>query len=109
MKKPIRKADAMGPKSTAPKKMYKTAAGAQQYVRGNTSAERGETLLKAAKASNSSPARDSFRRIMAAGEAEASKNISRIVGKKAAKTDSTVKMYDRMEKDWMKMPNKKKK
>lgn len=107
MKKPIRKANAMGPKSTAPKKMYKTAGGAQQYVRGNTSAERRETLKNAASASGTT--KGIFPRIMAASEAEASKNISRIVGKKAAKTDGTVKMYDKFEKDWMKVSKREKK
>ena len=78
-----------------PLQTYKTASGAQQYVRGNTSNERRDVIDAQAKAG--SPA---FRRLMAVDAAENSKNISSIVGPKKAKTDSTVAMYNKHERQW---------
>jgi hypothetical protein len=99
MKKPIRKADAMGPKSTAPKKTYKTAAGAQQYIAGKTPAERSKKISEASVAAIDKNDYDAFSMLRAAGSAEASRNIAGIVGKKAAKTNKSVKMFNRFEKD----------
>lgn len=78
-----------------PLQTYKTASGAQQYVRGNTSNERRDVIDAQAKAG--SPA---FRRLMAVDAAENSKNFSSIVGPKKAKTDSTVAMYNKHERIW---------
>ena len=84
-----------------PKKTYTTAAGAQQYVRGNTSDERRNTILGAKQ---SLLGKDKFNKaadnsLMAAGSANESRTIRSIIGPKKAKTDSTVKMYDRMERE----------
>jgi hypothetical protein len=105
MKKPVRKANAMGPKNKKIS-LYKTAAGAQQYVSGNTSKERRQTLTKLD--SRPAPTRPDFRTLGAAGNAQESRVISNIVGKKKAKTDTTVKMYDKLEKMYMSTPKKKK-
>jgi hypothetical protein len=81
-----------------PKKVvraYKTASGAQQYVRGNTIEDRRGVVDSHAKAG--SPA---FRRLMAVDSAENSKNFSRIVGPKDAKKDTTVAMYNKHERSW---------
>ena len=102
MKKPTRKADAMGPKSKATAKTYKTAAGSQQYVRGNTPEERRENLSKHSKGTKSNKV---WGNVQAARAANESKLISKIVGKKA-KDDRTVKMYDKMEKDSMEFSKK---
>jgi hypothetical protein len=96
MKKPVRKAGAMGPKPKATARTSKTAGDAQQYVRGNNPEERSKTISKASR-NASSPV---FAGLQAAARAEASRQIAGIVGKKAAKTNSSVKMYDKMEKDW---------
>lgn len=86
-----------------PKKTYSTSAGAQQYVRGNTSGERRDILGKAQKSAFDKPGSNSALtdNLAAAGWAQESRLIKNIVGPKKAKTDSTVKMYDRMERDRM--------
>lgn len=104
-KKPTRKADAMGPKSKSTAKTYKTAAGSQQYVRGDTPEERREILSKNSKGAKSNKI---WGNIQAAKAANESKLISKIVGKKA-KDNRTVKMYDKMEKDYMEFSKKAKK
>jgi hypothetical protein len=98
MKKPIRKADAMGPKSTAPKKTYKTATGAQQYIAGKTPAERRKKISEASAAAIDKRDYAAFDMLQAAGSAAASRDIAGIVGKKAAKTNRSVKTFDRFEK-----------
>jgi hypothetical protein len=86
-----------------PKKTYTTSAGAQQYVRGNTASERRDNLFKAQKAALDKPGNNSALTdsLAAAGWAQESRLIKNIVGPKEAKTNSTVKMYDRMERDRM--------
>jgi hypothetical protein len=103
-KKPTRKADAMGPKSKATAKTYKTAAGAQQYVRGNSPEERREVLKKAKVAALSS--NKTYGNLSAAGMANESKLISKI---RRGKKNDTTKMYDKMEKDFMEFSKKSKK
>lgn len=98
MKKPIRKADAMGPKSTAPKKTYTTATGAQQYIAGKTSAERQRKISEASEAAIRKRDYAAYDMLHAASSAEASRNIAGIAGKKAAKTNESVKMFNRFEK-----------
>lgn len=104
MKKPTSRAATTVNKSPAkPKKTYTTSAGAQQYVRGNNSDERRANLLKA---QNSVTRQDRFNpalanSLSAAQSANASREIKKIVGPKKAKTDSTVKMYNRMEREGM--------
>lgn len=87
-----------------PLQTYKTATGAQQYVRGNTGKERRDVID--AQTKTDSPA---FRSLMAATNAENSRNISKIVGPKAAKTDDTVAMYNRHERQWADSAAKKRK
>ena len=82
-----------------PKKRYPTAGGAQQYVRGNTYDERSDNVHKAKISALYQP---KFNKALsdsldAAGDAQQSREIKAIVGPKKSKTDSTVKMYDRME------------
>jgi hypothetical protein len=87
-----------------PKKTYTTSAGAQQYVRGNTSKERQGNLLKSQQAAIYRPSGFDTAlsaSLSAAQMGEASRGIKAIVGPKKAKTNSTVKMYDRMERDSM--------
>ena len=86
-----------------PKKTYTTAGGAQQYVRGNTSSERRAILGKAEKSALDKPGANSAltNNLAATGWAQESRLIKNIVGPKKAKTDSTVKMYDRMERERM--------
>jgi hypothetical protein len=76
---------------------YKTATGAQQYVPGNTAKERRDFLSSQTMNNIGKPA---FRTLMAATNAENARNISNIVGPKEAKTDSTVRMYNKMEREW---------
>jgi hypothetical protein len=102
MKKPVRKAGAMGPKSKATARTSKTAGGAQQYTRGNSSEERLKTLDKSRKGT-SSPV---FAGLQAATNAEASRQIAGIVGKKAAKTNASVKLYNKFEKEWSALQKK---
>ena len=103
-KKPTRKADAMGPKSKATAKTYKTAAGAQQYVRGDSPEERRKVLRKAKVAAADS--NKIYGNLSAAGQANESKLISKI---RRGKKNSTTEMYDRLEKDWMSFSKKAKK
>jgi hypothetical protein len=86
-----------------PKKTYTTTGGAQQYVRGNTSGERRDVLGKAQKSALDKPGANSALtdNLAAAGWAQESRLIKNIVGPNEAKTSSTVKMYDRMERDRM--------
>lgn len=102
-KKPTRKANAMGPKSKATAKTYKTAAGAQQYVRGNSPEERREVLLKALLSDASYKGNKLFGNLKAASQANESKLISKIQG---GKKNSTTKMYDKLEKDYMEFSKK---
>lgn len=104
-KKPTRKADAMGPKSKATAKTYKTAAGAQQYVRGNSPEERRE-VLKKAKAAVSANGNKVYGNLQAAGMANESKLISKI---RRGKKNDTTKMYDELEKKAMEFSKKAKK
>lgn len=99
-KKPTRKADAMGPKSKATAKTYKTAAGAQQYVRGDSPEERRENLSKHSKGAKSNKV---WGNVQAASQANESKLISKIRG---GKKNSTTKMYDKLEKDYMEFSKK---
>jgi hypothetical protein len=92
-----------------PKKTYTTSGGAQQYVRGNTSSERRKNILKAQNAALDQPGHDSalHNSLGAVQMANASRGIKAIVGPKAAKTDRTVRMYDRMERENMARAKKK--
>ena len=83
------------------KKTYKTAAGAQQYVRGNTSDERRDNAFKVMKAAGRKEPYNSalVSSLSAAQYADESRTIKSIVGPKKAKTDSTVEMYDRFERE----------
>lgn len=86
-----------------PKKTYTTAGGAQQYVRGNTYDERSDSVAKAGKSALYQP---KFNKALsdsldAAQSAQQSREIKAIVGPKKAKTNSTVQMYDRMERQDM--------
>jgi hypothetical protein len=94
-----------------PKKTYTTSAGAQQYVRGSTSGERRDNLNKAQKSAFNKPGSNSAltNNLAAAGWAQESRLIKNIVGPKEAKTSSTVKMYDSMERDRMALAKGKKK
>lgn len=102
-KKPTRKADAMGPKSKATAKTYKTAAGAQQYVRGDNPEERREVLKKAKVAAAGNKV---YGNLQAAGMANESKLISKI---RRGKKNDTTKMYDELEKKAMEFSKKAKK
>jgi len=99
--KTSRKATTVNKPAPKPKKTYTTAAGAQQYVRGNTPDERRNTVFDAKKnllnQEKYNKAADNA--LGAAGYANESRTIRSIVGAKKAKTDSTVRMYDRMERD----------
>ena len=110
MKTPVKTKNTRSPLTVNnnPKKVvstYKTATGAQQYVRGNTAQERRDTLSSQAKSKVGKPA---FRTLMAATSAEAAKNSSKIVGPKKAKTDETVAMYNKHEREWADSVNEKK-
>lgn len=74
---------------------FKTATGAQQYTPGNTHKERIDFIDSHTKAG--SPA---FRSLMAAMDAENAREVAKIVGPKKAKTDSTVAMYNKHERQW---------
>lgn len=90
----------MAPKKPVVLKTEKTAAGAQQYVRGATRAEKRDTVFKAINANNAGNTKKRLAidaGLNAAASANESKNIAGIVGRKAAKTDRTVKMYDKFE------------
>jgi hypothetical protein len=86
-----------------PKKTYTTAGGAQQYVRGNTYEERSANVLKAQKSALYQPkfnkGLDSA--LSAASNAQQSRELKAIVGPQQAKTNSSVKMYDRFERENM--------
>jgi hypothetical protein len=105
MKKPVRKAGSMGPKPKANARTSKTAGGAQQYVRGNSPEERLKTISKASRGSSNAV----FTGLQAAADAESSRQIAGIVGKKAAKTNASVKMYDKFEKTWSALQKKQRK
>ena len=98
-----RKATTVNKAPSKPKKTYKTAASAQQYVRGNTSDERRDNAFKAMKAAGRKEPYNSalVSSLSAAQYADESRTIQSIVGPKKAKTDSTVKMYDRFERENM--------
>ncbi len=92
-----------------PKKTYTTAGGAQQYVRGNTYDERSDNVHKAKISALYQP---KFNKALsdslsAAQKAQQSREIKAIVGPEKSKTDSTVKMYDRMERASMARAKKK--
>jgi hypothetical protein len=101
--KTTRAATTVNKAPSKPKKTYTTAGGAQQYVRGNTSGERRDNVYKAKKAALDKPGFDSalHNSLSAAGSANEARNIRSIVGPQKAKTNSTVKMYDRMEREDM--------
>jgi hypothetical protein len=80
-----------------PLQTYKTATGAQQYVRGDTAKDRRDTLFSQTLDRAGTPA---FRSLMAADAAENSRSIAKIVGPKKAKTNSTVAMYNKHERSW---------
>jgi hypothetical protein len=86
-----------------PKKTYTTSGGAQQYVRGNTSKERNDNLQKAAISAIKQPKFNTtlHKSLLAADMAEASRSLSKTIGPKSAKTSSTVRMFDDMERDSM--------
>jgi hypothetical protein len=98
-----RKATTVNKTPSKPKKTGKTVGGAQQYVRGNTPDERRDTTFKAMKAAGRKEPYDSalISSLSAAQYANESRTIKSIVGPKKAKTDSTVKMYDRFERENM--------
>jgi hypothetical protein len=93
-----------GRKPSTVKSTYKTTAGSQQYVRGATADERLDTLYKTQKTALRQPR---FNKALsdslsAATSAENSRTIKGITGeKRAAAPGSTVKMYDRFEKQDM--------
>jgi hypothetical protein len=107
--KTTRAATTVNKAPSKPKKTYTTSAGAQQYVRGSTSGERRDNLNKAQKSAINKPGPNSALtdNLAAAGWAQESRLIKNIVGPKEAKTSSTVKMYDRMERDRMARAKKK--
>lgn len=81
-------------------KTEKTAAGAQQYVRGATPTAKRDTVFKAINANNAGNNKNRFAidaGLNAAASAQESKNTAKIVGPKKAKTDRTVKMYNKFE------------
>lgn len=92
-----------------PKKTYTTAGGAQQYVRGNTYDERSSNMLKAKKSALYQPGfnKPLSNSLDAAQSAQQSREIKAIVGPKKAKTNSSVRMYDRMEREDMARAKKK--
>jgi hypothetical protein len=86
-----------------PLQTYKTATGAQQYVRGNTAQERRDILFSQTKAG--SPA---FRSLIAASSADEARNTAKIVGPEKAKKNSTVAMYNKHERSWADLAAEKK-
>ena len=101
--KTTRAATTVNKAPSKPKKTYTTAGGAQQYVRGNTYDERSDNVLKAKKSALYQP---KFNKALsdsldAAQSAQQSREIKAIVGPKKAKTNSSVRMYDRMEREDM--------
>lgn len=86
-----------------PKKTYTTSAGAQQYVRGNTYDERSDNVGKAQKSALYQPKFNKAlsESLSAAQYAQQSREIKAIVGPKKAKTNDSVKMYDRFERENM--------
>ena len=86
-----------------PKKTYTTPAGAQQYVRGNTYDERSDNVGKAQKSALYQPKFNKAlnESLSAAQYAQESREIKAIVGPKKAKTNDSVKMYDRFERENM--------
>jgi hypothetical protein len=101
--KTTRAATTVNKAPSKPKKTYTTAGGAQQYVRGNTYDERSDNVLKAKKSALYQP---EFNKALsnslgAVGSAQQSREIKAIVGPKKAKTNSSVRMYDRMEREDM--------
>lgn len=88
-----------------PKKVlptYKTASGAQQYVRGNTPEEKRKNISSLQKVTKDPKA---YAALSAMYWAQESKNISDIVGPKKAKTDSMVSAANKMEAESMKKAN----
>ena len=101
--KTTRAATTVNKAPSKPKKTYTTAAGAQQYVRGNTYDERSSNVGKAQTSALYQP---KFNKALsdsldAVQSAQQSREIKAIVGPKKAKTNSTVRMYDRMEREDM--------
>lgn len=101
--KTTRAATTVNKAPSKPKKTYTTAGGAQQYVRGNTYEERSSNMLKAQLSAVDQP---KFNKALsdslgAVQSAQQSREIKAIVGPKKAKTNSTVQMYDRMERQDM--------
>jgi hypothetical protein len=84
-----------------PKKTYTTAAGAQQYVRGNSDKERSANIQKHALSSVSKFDTPLFENLSAASNADASRSIKKTLGPKEAKSNTTVKSFDRHERKWM--------
>lgn len=78
---------------------FKTAAGVQQYVSGATYKERSDKLRRIA---NSLDLNDpqwlkKSNALAAAHAAETSRSIAKTIGPKAAKTDTTLKLLNKME------------
>ena len=98
-----RKATTVNKIPSKPKKTSKTAGGAQQYVRGNTSDERRDNVFKAKMSVLDKPSFDAelYSSLSAAQKANESRTIKGIVGSKKAKTNTTIKMYDKMEREEM--------
>lgn len=107
MKKPLnRKSNSMGPKRPTPR-TYKTANGAQQYVRGNTYDERTKSLNRAEDAALKARNFEALNKLGAASAARASRETTAIVGTKKANTNRSVKMYNNQEKRRMSKPKNK--
>jgi hypothetical protein len=86
-----------------PKKMYTTAGGAQQYVRGNTYEERSDNVGRAQRSAIYQPKFNKAlnESLSAAQHSQQSREIKAIVGPKKAKTNDSIKMYDRLERENM--------
>lgn len=78
---------------------FKTAAGVQQYVSGATFKERSDKLRRMAKSldRNDPQLLEKSSALHAAHAAESSRELAKIVGPKAAKTDTAVKLLNKIE------------
>lgn len=99
--KTTRAATTVNKAPSKPKKTYTTAAGAQQYVRGKSDKERSANIQKHALSSVSRFDTPLFENLSAASNADASRSIKKTLGPKEAKSNTTVKSFDRSERKWM--------
>jgi hypothetical protein len=101
--KTVKKMQEGGKTPTPPKKTYKTAAGAQQYIKGDNREERARSVAGAKRAALRALGEGKFNpelysRLSAADDADAAKNI-RAAAPNSGK--SSAKLFDKFEREAM--------